>query len=114
MSQIVLEHFHGKASRVGVTDTACAMRLHGFNVVIISQWQHPSETERGIKWCRDTFAALQPYFGATRYVNYLADDESGDSAAAAAYGPNYARLREIKSKYDPENFFRANINVKPG
>ena len=38
---------------------------------------------------------------------------SGDSAAAAAYGPNYARLREIKSKYDPENFFRANINVKP-
>jgi len=48
-----------------------------------------------------------------RYVNYLADDESGDSAAAAAYGPNYARLREIKSKYDPENFFRTNINVKP-
>ncbi len=65
------------------------------------------------KWCRDTFAALQPYFGATRYVNYLADDESGDSAAAAAYGPNYTRLREIKSKYDPENFFRTNINVKP-
>jgi FAD/FMN-containing dehydrogenase len=113
MSQIVLEHFHGKASRVGATDTACAMRLNGFNVVIVSQWQDPSETERGIKWCRDTFAALQPYFGATRYVNYLADDESGDSAAAAAYGPNYARLREIKSKYDPENFFRTNINVKP-
>jgi FAD/FMN-containing dehydrogenase len=113
MSQIVLEHFHGKASRVGVTETACAMRLNGFNAVIVSQWQDPSETERGIKWCRDTFAALQPYFGATRYVNYLADDESGDSAAAAAYGPNYARLREIKSKYDPENFFRTNINVKP-
>ena len=113
MSQIVLEHFHGKASRVGVTETACAMRLNGFNAVIVSQWQDPSETERGIKWCRDTFAALQPYFGATRYVNYLADDESGDTAAAAAYGPNYARLREIKSKYDPENFFRTNINIKP-
>jgi FAD/FMN-containing dehydrogenase len=113
MSQIVLEHFHGKASRVGVTDTACSMRLNGFNAVIVSQWQDPSETERGIKWCRDTFAALQPYFGATRYVNYLADDESGDSAAVAAYGPNYARLREIKSKYDPQNFFRTNINIKP-
>jgi FAD/FMN-containing dehydrogenase len=46
-------------------------------------------------------------------VNYLADDESGDSTAAGAYGPNYARLREIKSKYDPENFFRTNVNVKP-
>lgn len=113
MSQIVLEHFHGKASRIGVTETACAMRLNGFNAVIISQWQDPRETERGIKWCRDTFAALKPYFGATRYVNYLADDESTEAAAAAAYGPNYARLREIKSKYDPENFFRANINIKP-
>jgi hypothetical protein len=44
MSQIVLEHFHGKASRVGVAETACAMRLNGFNVVIVSQWQDPSET----------------------------------------------------------------------
>ncbi|HXX11289.1 MAG TPA: FAD-binding oxidoreductase [Burkholderiales bacterium] len=113
MSQIVLEHFHGKASRIGVTETACAMRLNGFNAVIASQWQDPSDTERNIKWCRNTFGALQPYFGATRYVNYLADDESGDSAAVAAYGPNYARLREIKSKYDPENFFRINVNVKP-
>ncbi|HTO44398.1 MAG TPA: FAD-binding oxidoreductase [Burkholderiales bacterium] len=113
MSQIVLEHFHGKASRVGVTETACAMRISGFNAVIASQWQDSRETERNIKWCRDTFRALQPYFGTTRYVNYLADDESADSAAAAAYGPNYARLREIKSKYDPENFFRMNVNVKP-
>ena len=113
MAQIVLEHFHGTASRVGVAETACAMRLGGFNVVIASQWKDPSETERGIKWCRDTYAALQPYFGTTRYVNYLADDETGDSAAAAAYGPNYARLRELKSKYDPDNFFRTNVNVAP-
>src|SRR5215510_6925440 len=102
MSQIVLEHFHGKASRIGTTETACAMRLNGFNAVIVSQWQDPKETERGIKWCRDTFAALQPYFGAARYVNYLADDESADSATAAVYGPNYGRLRELKSKYDPD------------
>ena len=38
MSQMVIEHFHGKAARVGVSDTACAMRVKGFNVVIISQW----------------------------------------------------------------------------
>ena len=113
MAQIVLEHFHGAASRVGVTETACAMRLGGFNVVIASQWKDASETERGIKWCRETYAALQPYFGTTRYVNYLADDETGDSAAAAAYGPNYARLRELKAKYDPDNFFRTNVNVAP-
>jgi len=111
MSQIVVEHFHGKASRVGVTDTACAMRLSGFNVVLISQWTDPSQNDTHIAWCRNTYAALQPYLAQTRYVNYLATDE--DAAAAAAYGPNYARLQELKTKYDPDNFFHANVNIRP-
>jgi FAD/FMN-containing dehydrogenase len=113
MSQIVLEHFHGKASRIGMSETACAMRLSGYNVVIASQWMNPADTERGTKWCRDTYAALQPYFGTTRYVNYLAHDETGDAALAAAYGPNYARLRELKVRFDPENVFRTNVNIAP-
>ena len=33
--------------------------------------------------------------------------------AAVAYGPNLTRLREIKTKYDPENFFRQNVNILP-
>jgi len=113
MCQIVLEHFHGKASRVGVSETACAMRLSGFNVVIASQWMSPADTARGTQWCRDTFKALQPYFGTVRYVNYLADDETDNPAIAAAYGPNYARLRELKAKFDPENVFRTNVNITP-
>jgi FAD/FMN-containing dehydrogenase len=113
MSQIVIEHFHGKASRVAVSDTACALRVAGFNVVIISQWADPRETERGMQWCRDTYAALKPHFGATRYLNYLADDEADDPAVAAVYGANYPRLRELKTKYDPDNFFRTNVNIRP-
>lgn len=114
MCQIVLEHFHGKASRIGVSDTACAMRLSGYNVVIASQWMNPADTERGKKWCRETYAALAPYLGTTRYVNYLADDEANDPTVAAAYGPNYARLRSLKSKFDPDNVFKTNVNVLPG
>ena len=101
MSQIVLEHFHGKASRIGVTETACAMRLNGFNAVIISQWQDPRETERGIKWCRDTFAALKPYFGATRYVNYLADDESEVHEHAKLSGFPASKVTEVRSVIEP-------------
>ena len=105
MSHIIIEHFHGAASRVPVAATACAMRVTGFNVVIASQWTDPGETERGIKWARDTFASLTPYLAPTRYVNYLEDDAI--DPAAVAYGPNLPRLREIKTKYDAGELLQA-------
>jgi len=111
MSHIIIEHFHGAASRVPVAATACSLRVTGFNVVIASQWMDAEETELGIKWARDTFASLTPFLAATRYVNYL--EEDAPNAAAVAYGPNLARLRAIKRKYDPENFFRRNVNILP-
>ncbi len=111
MSHIIIEHFHGAASRVPVAATACTMRLTGFNVVIVSQWTDPRDTERGITWARETFASLSPFLAATRYVNYLEDD--APDAAAVAYGPNLPRLRAIKKQYDPENFFRHNVNILP-
>jgi len=111
MSAIMLEHFHGAASRVPVAATACAMRVTGFNVVIASQWMSPADTERGITWARETFASLTPYLAPTRYVNYLEDD--APNPAAIAYGPNLPRLTEIKAKYDPQNLFRHNVNILP-
>jgi hypothetical protein len=112
LGQIIIEHFHGKASRVPVADTACAMRVTGYNVVIIGQWMDPAESERNIAWCRDTYAALKPFLGTMRYVNYLAEDEA-DDPSASVYGANYTRLRELKAKYDPDNFFHTNVNIRP-
>jgi hypothetical protein len=50
--------------------------------------------------------------GAGRYINYIGDDEAAD-AVAAAYGPNYPRLQQVKARYDPGNFFRLNQNITP-
>jgi len=111
MSHVIIEHFHGAASRVPVSDTACTIRVTGFNVVIAAQWTDPGETERHTAWARETFASLTPYLAPTRYVNYL-EDEAADPAGIA-YGPNLARLRRLKTKYDPENFFRQNVNILP-
>jgi hypothetical protein len=111
MSHLIIEHFHGAASRVPLSSTACALRTAGFNVVIISQWATPGETARGIAWARDTFSALTPYLAPTRYVNYLEDD--APDPAAVAYGPNLGRLRELKAKWDPGNVFRRNVNILP-
>jgi hypothetical protein len=112
MSGILLEHFHGAATRVGVGETAFPLRSPGYNFLVLSQWTHPADDERCIAWARETYAAMQPFVGLGRYVNYLGDDEPGDPAAAA-YGPNYRRLRELKAKYDPENFFHMNQNIRP-
>ena len=112
MSQVVIEHFHGAVTRVGVTETACTLRTSGFNVVLASQWSDPRDTDACTAWCRETYQALQPFLGATRYVNYLDRDEA-DDIAASVYGPNHARLRELKTKYDPENFFHTNVNIRP-
>ena len=63
---------------------------------------------------REAYAAMAPHFTAGRYVNYLNADEVGeDSAVEAAFGPNWKRLREVKRRYDPENVFHLNQNIKP-
>jgi len=112
MSEIYLEHMHGAAVRVGVGETAFALRAPGYNFLVLAQWTDPADDQRCIAWARETYAAMQPFVGVGRYVNYLDDDDLGD-AVAAAYGPNYRRLREIKAKYDPENFFHMNQNIRP-
>ena len=112
MTAIVLEHFHGAVTRVGVSDTAFPHRSPGFNVVITGEWMNPADTDTNIQWVRDTYAALKPFMAAARYVNYLGADEAGDPTAEA-YGPNYARLQQLKAKYDPANVFHINQNIKP-
>ena len=112
MGQVLIEHFHGAATRVGVGDTAFPHRAEGYNLVLLSEWMDPTTTARCIAWARDTYAAMGPFVGSGRYVNYLGDDE-GANSVAAAYGRNYRRLRELKARYDPENFFHMNQNIAP-
>jgi FAD/FMN-containing dehydrogenase len=112
MGQLLLEHFHGAATRVDATDTAFPHRQEGYNFLILTQWMQPDDTSRCIAWTRETYERMRQFFASGRYVNYLDDDEAGDSVAAA-YGPNYRRLQRIKAKYDPKNFFRMNQNIRP-
>jgi FAD/FMN-containing dehydrogenase len=113
MGQLLLEHFHGAVSRIGVGDTAFPHRTAGYNLVVLSEWMDRALTDRCVAWARESFAAMEPFMGTGRYLNYLdASDEKGDPIAAA-YGPNYRRLRELKAKYDPDNFFHMNQNIRP-
>jgi FAD/FMN-containing dehydrogenase len=112
MGHLVLEHQHGAATRVGSSDTAFPHRAPGYDFLVVSEWLDPADTDRCTAWARDTYVAMEPFLASGRYVNYLDHDEAGDPVAAA-YGPNYRRLQELKTKYDPHNFFRMNQNIRP-
>jgi FAD/FMN-containing dehydrogenase len=113
MGQILVEHFHGAVCRVPVADTAYAQRSEGYNLVLLAEWQDRAMTERCIGWARDSYGAMKAFMAPGRYLNYLEEDAGGD-AVAAAYGRNYARLQQLKAKYDPANLFRMNHNIRPG
>jgi len=112
MAGIIVERAHGAMTRVGVSDTAFPHRSTGFNLLLLTEWADPSDTDRCIEWTRTSYARLRPFMKDSRYVNYLDNDEAGDPSADA-YGPNYARLQQLKAKYDPANFFHHNQNIRP-
>ncbi len=112
MSSILLEHFHGAVTRVGVTDTAVPHREEGWNLLIPSVWTDPAATEKNIRWTKESHAAFSEHLVERRWLNYLTDDQ-GESAVRAAYGPNWDRLVEVKRRYDPENVFHLNQNIAP-
>jgi FAD/FMN-containing dehydrogenase len=113
MGQLLLEHFHGAATRVSVGDTAFPLRSEGYNFLVLAEWMDVADNDRCIAWARQSYDEMKRFFSSGRYVNYLGDDEMGDHPVVAAYGPNYRRLQEIKAKYDPNNFFHVNQNVRP-
>jgi FAD/FMN-containing dehydrogenase len=113
LNAILFEHFHGAVTRVGATDTAVPHRDEGYNMLLPSVWLDPAETDANVAWTRATFDLCAPHFAGRRWLNYLSDDDLTD-AVRAAYGPNYARLLEVKRRHDPENVFHLNHNIAPG
>ena len=81
--------------------------------VVISEWLEPAASDENVQWARETYDAMRPHMASGRYVNYLGDDEEQDPVAAA-YGPVYPRLQEIKKQFDPTNLFHINQNIRPG
>jgi FAD/FMN-containing dehydrogenase len=113
MTAMLLEHFHGAVTRVPVEATAVPHREPGHNFAITSVWTDPSTTDENREWTRESFEAMAPFLTGRRYLNYFAEDDAGEAAARAAYGPNYERLAQVKAAYDPTNMFHQNANVPP-
>jgi FAD/FMN-containing dehydrogenase len=102
---------NGAAGRVGNRDTAWGYRDANFAQVIVGVDPDPQNNECMTAWARDYWLALHPYSAGGAYVNMIMDE--GEERVKAAYRDNYARLAQIKAKFDPHNFFHVNQNIKP-
>ena len=108
---VLIEQYGGAASRIGVHETAFAQRQTQYDLGILTQWTDAAESARHVKWTRDFWEAMSVYGSGAYLLNF--HGEESDATIKAAFGANYDRLVEVKTKYDPSNFFRVNQNVEP-
>ena len=109
-SQILMEYVHGAAARVAPDATAFAARGTSFMPFILSEWEEGPDQPH-VDWARNTWASLQPFSVEAGYVNFLGNEEQ--KQVAPAYGGNYNRLVNLKRRYDPDNIFMMNPNIRP-
>ena len=109
-NKVFLVPLYGAISRVPVSDMAFALRQPGYEVDIVSTWSAQEEKAGAVQWVKSLRDELKPFAHGV-YVNQLG--ETGEELVRSAYGSNYARLAEIKKKYDPHNVLRLNQNIRP-
>ncbi len=111
LSQMHCYPITGAASRPGNEDTAWAYRDAKYSGVIVGVDPDPANAELITEWCKDYWEALHPYSAGGAYLNFIMDE--GNDRVRASFRQNYDKLVQIKKKYDPENLFRVNQNIKP-
>ncbi len=102
-------YMHGQVCRV--TDTPLIREPNGCSYFFNQGWHDPARANAAIEWVDRSWRMLQPFSGGKNYINYLSVDDESD--VARAYGANYPRLVELKTKYDPTNLFHLNRNIRP-
>jgi FAD/FMN-containing dehydrogenase len=111
LSQIHIYPINGKAHEVSNNDTPWAYRDANWAQVIVGIDPDPANKDVITKWARDYYDGIHPYSAGGAYVNFIMDE--GQDSVKASYKNNYERLAKLKSKYDPNNLFRVNQNIKP-
>ena len=109
--EVFIPHMEGAPSRVPEDETAFAHRNTPFVVNIHTRWQEPADDEKCLTWAREFHEKTQE-FSKGVYVNFLSQE--GEDRIKEAYTADvWNRLVEVKNKWDPENRFHINQNIKP-
>jgi FAD/FMN-containing dehydrogenase len=110
--EIIVAQLGGAVNRVAASATAYPHRDVNFVMNVHTRWGDASQDQACIGWARDFFGRMAPHATGGVYVNFMPEDEA-QRVSGGAYGPNYERLAKLKAKYDPDNLFRQNQNIRP-
>jgi FAD/FMN-containing dehydrogenase len=110
-STVHIYPINGACHRVAADATAFAYRDATFAPVIAGMWPDATQNDANIKWVRDYYAATAPLSEEGGYINFMAGDDQ--DRIKANYRGNYPRLVDVKRRYDADNLFRVNQNIKP-
>jgi FAD/FMN-containing dehydrogenase len=110
-STVHIYPINGACHRMAPDGTAFAYRDANFATVIAGMWPDPAANKANITWVRDYYAATAPLSEEGGYINFMSEDDQ--SRIKANYKGNYDRLVDVKKKYDPDNLFHLNQNIKP-
>jgi FAD/FMN-containing dehydrogenase len=104
----------GAINRVASGDTAFTERSASWMVSVDGNWTDPADNGDNIAWVRQAWSEVEKFGMGSTYLNFTGiADERTDVGVDSAFGKNLGRLAELKSKYDPDNFFRRNNNIAP-
>ena len=112
MVQLLLEPLGGQIARN--EDTAISRRDVAWCYHALSMWMDPSEeaADAHVAWVKDLTETMKPHTTSGVYLNFTIDND--DDRVRKTFGEEkYARLQALKDKYDPQNLFRLNANIKP-
>lgn len=112
MSQAIIFRHGGAISRVPEDATAAGHRAAPYMLHPIACWQDPSEDARHIGWARSMSEAMRQFTTGGVYLNFEPDE--GEAHLRTGFDADkFQRLIELKDKWDPQNLFRVNQNIRP-
>lgn len=111
-SAAILFHLGGALNSLKADHSPVGNRDAQYVLNLAGSWERETEDQVNIEWARQAWNDMKPFSTGGTYINFLVEDE-GSERIEAALGKGLERLSLVKAKWDPENFFRTNRNIKP-
>jgi FAD/FMN-containing dehydrogenase len=112
-SAALLMHLGGTPARLDPSMNAVGLRAASYVLNIQAAWESAQEDRRHLVWAREYWSATRPFSTGSAYINFMTEDEGEARVRAAFPAAVYARLREVKSNFDPGNLFHGAQNIPP-